>query len=162
VTCSLTLIRSLIGRRWSMFDVVNKNVQTKHPFQHLQTFSIKTQTSILLQCTNINIMMYRNGTSRVPKSYYKKTHVPKLISYVPKSSCTETVHPLVLKLSCTENDLTRINWLCCATLQWWACTSRHHHSNYYVTSPWWRYAQNRLLARQVRFIPLVDKRVDGR
>jgi len=51
--------------------------------------------------------MYRNGTSHVPKSYYKKTHVPKLISYVPKSSCTESVHPFVPKLSCTESDLTR-------------------------------------------------------
>ena len=34
-------------------------------------------------------MMYQNGTSHVPKSYYKKvekTYVPKLISYVPKDS----------------------------------------------------------------------------
>jgi len=36
----------------------------------------------------------------------QKTHIPKLISYVSKSSCTETVHPFVPKLSCTESDLT--------------------------------------------------------
>jgi len=65
------------------------------------------KTDVLLQCTDIDIMMYRNGTSHVPKSYYKKTHVPKLISYVPKSLCTETVHPFVPKLSCTESDPTR-------------------------------------------------------
>jgi len=48
-------------------------------------------------------MMYQNGTDVV----LQKLHVPKLISYVPKSSCTETVHPFVPKLSCTESDLTR-------------------------------------------------------
>jgi len=54
--------------------------------QHLQTFSIKDS----LQCTDIDLMTYRNGTSHVPKSYYKKhmyrnwshmyqsRHVPKL------------------------------------------------------------------------------------
>jgi len=58
--------------------------------------------------------MYRYRHNDVPKWYFtctevvlQKTHVPKLISYVPKSSCTETVHPFVPKLSCTESDLTR-------------------------------------------------------
>jgi len=37
----------------------------------------------------------------------QKTHVPKWMSYVPKSSCTESVHPFVPKLSCTESDVTR-------------------------------------------------------
>jgi len=32
----------------------------------------------------------------------QKTHVPKLISYVPKSLCTKTVHLFVPKLSCTR------------------------------------------------------------
>jgi len=43
---------------------------------------------------------YRNHTT--------KTHVPKLISYVPKSSCTETDHLFVPKLSCIESDLTHL------------------------------------------------------
>jgi len=45
--------------------------------------------------------MYRYRLNDVPKQYFacteivlQKTHVPKLISYIPKSSCTETVHPL--------------------------------------------------------------------
>jgi len=59
--------------------------------------------------------MYRYRPNDVLKRYLactkvvlQKTHVPKLISYVPKSSCTETVHPFVPKLSCTESDLTRM------------------------------------------------------
>ena len=57
--------------------------------------------------------MYRYRHNDVPKWYFactevvlQKTHVPKLISYVPKLSCTETVHPFVPKLSCTESDVT--------------------------------------------------------
>ena len=57
--------------------------------------------------------MYRYRLNDVPKRYFtctevvlQKTHVPKLISFVPKSSCTETAHPFVPKLSCTESDLT--------------------------------------------------------
>jgi len=57
--------------------------------------------------------MYRYRLNDVPKWYFacskvvlQKTHVPKLISYVPKLSCTETVHPFVSKLSCTESDVT--------------------------------------------------------
>jgi len=50
------------------------------------------------------------STSHVPKSYYKKTHVAKLISYVPKSACTESVHPFVPKVSCTESGLTHTNY----------------------------------------------------
>ena len=71
------------------------NITNQTSIHHLQIFSIKKDS---LQCTDIDLMMYRNSTSHVPKSYYKKTHVPKLISYVPKSSCTETVHPFVPKL----------------------------------------------------------------
>jgi len=48
---------------------------------------------------------------RMYQSRTTKTRVPKLISYVPKSSCTETVHPFVLKLSCTNSDLTHLIWL---------------------------------------------------
>jgi len=44
------------------------------------------------------LRMYRSRTTKI--------HVPKLISYVPKSLCTESVHPFVPKLSCTESDLT--------------------------------------------------------
>jgi len=43
---------------------------------------------------------------RMYRSRTQKTHVPKWISYVPKSSCTESVHPFVPKLSCTESDVT--------------------------------------------------------
>jgi len=94
----LTLIRSLIGRRWSMFDwyrpwkkrsIAHKkfNIRGQISIQHLQTFSIIKDS---LQCTDIDLMMYRNGTSHVLKSYYKKhmyrnwshmyrsRHVPKL------------------------------------------------------------------------------------
>jgi len=59
--------------------------------------------------------MYRYRHNDVPKWYLactevvqQKTHVPKWISYVPKSSCTESVHPFVPKLSCTESDVTRL------------------------------------------------------
>ena len=58
-------------------------------------------------------IMYRYRHNDVPKWYFactevvqQKTHVPKWISCVPKSSCTESVHPFVPKLSCTENDVT--------------------------------------------------------
>jgi len=62
------------------------------------------KTDVLLQCPDIDIMMYRNGTSHVPKSYYKKhmyrnwshmyrsRHVPKLSTplywncHVPKAT----------------------------------------------------------------------------
>jgi len=57
--------------------------------------------------------MYRYRHNDVPKWYFactevvqQKAHVPKWISYVPKSSCTESVHPFVPKLSCTESDVT--------------------------------------------------------
>ena len=60
--------------------------------------------------------MYRYRHNDVPKWYFactevvqQKTHVPKWISYVPKSSCTESVHPFVPKLSCTESDVTLHN-----------------------------------------------------
>ena len=108
----LTLIRSLIGRWWSVFDVNREkerstahkmfNITDQTSIQHLQTFSIKRQ-----------LAMYRCRLNDVPKRYFactevvlQKTHVPKLISYVRKLSCTETVHPFVPKLSCTESDLT--------------------------------------------------------
>jgi len=59
--------------------------------------------------------MYRYRLNDVPKWYFactkvvlQKAHVPKLISYVPMSSCTETDHPFVPKLSCTESDVTHL------------------------------------------------------
>ena len=96
MTCSLKLIRSLNGRRWLVTDFVHEqqrliahkmrsNTDYKETNIH-STVCIKID--VLLQCTDIDIMMYRNGTSHVPKSYYKN-------------------HPFVPKLSCTESDLTR-------------------------------------------------------
>ena len=82
------------------------NITDQTSIQHLQTFSIIKDS---WQCTDIDLMMYRNGTSHVPKSYYKNTcteidlictevimyrsrHVPKLSTplfrncYVPKAT----------------------------------------------------------------------------
>ena len=76
-----------------MFDSVNKNVQL-HTDYILNIHSAfadlqHKKTDVLLQCTDIDIMMYRNGTLHVPKSYYKNT-------------CTE------IDLICTEVVMYRL------------------------------------------------------
>jgi len=70
----LTLIRSLIGRRWSMFDVDREkerstahkkfNITDQTSIWHLQTFSIKRQLAV-----------YRYRLNDVPKWYLACTEV---------------------------------------------------------------------------------------
>jgi len=54
-----------------------------------------------LQCTDIDLMMYRNGTSHVPKKYYKNTCTK--IDLV----CTEIVMYRNCPPLCTETVMYR-------------------------------------------------------
>jgi len=103
----LTLIRDLIGRRWSMFDVDREkersiahkkfNITNQTSIQHLQIFSIKDS----LQCTDIDLMMYRNG-SRMYRSRTTKNTCTKI-----DLICTEVVMYRNCPPLCTETVMYR-------------------------------------------------------